>query len=147
LCRRAEGGVWAHASCRPAGCRAFPPTRVRGNRRLAQSSTPVHFFCTSFSVHVPPPRVHVSRAPRTGLLRIRGGPWAWQYRETKKAARVLRRRPSRDERWNAAYVPSSGSEPPMRTGRPKLARRRDFSDGFWGPTHRHDVSDAAAGVE
>lgn len=90
---------------------------------------------------------------RTRLLpptvRVHASPSAtcdWQIQETEKAAWVIRRRPSRDKRWNAAYVPTSGSEPPMRTGSPKLAIRPAFSTELRGPANQHDILPAVAGA-
>jgi hypothetical protein len=70
----------------------------------------------------------------------------WQFQETEKAAWDIRRRPSRDERWNAAYVPTSGSEPPMRSCSPKLTKRPAFSAELRGPANQHDFIVAVAGA-
>ncbi len=63
--------------------------------------------------------------------------------ETKKAARVIRRRPSRDKRWNAAYVLTSGSEPRRHA---RMLNCLAFLAPWRGPANQHDGLAAMAGA-
>lgn len=118
------GGAWSRTT--------YPHGNGFTDRRVSRDTLHPRGRATILS---PTDRVHANPSARCD----------WQFQETEKAAWDIRRRPSRDERWNAAYVPTSGSDPPTR-GSPKLAIRPAFSAEFRGPANQHDFLDAVAGA-